>query len=198
MKIFNKISIAESTPSDLYQYKCFIKSQSILTNDKCSYWYINDKEVGCFTGNNQEFNNFELCVEILGYTPETRTSTYSRGTDLPYLNGCSTKQLIPANRLGDPTWQLLNMSPNSTEQKHHIHSTARIVYVLKGNGKSIIGNENDFCEFDLNPGDVLILPKMEAHHFESGENGLIVAPLHIFSSNRDEFNHPMFNGTYLV
>lgn len=168
------------------------------TNDRCSYWYINRDEVGCFTGNGKPFNNFEVCVEIVGYTPEKRTSTYNRGTDLPYLNGCSTKQLIPPTRAGDPTWQLLQMAPNTTEQKHHVHSTARVVYVISGDGESIVGMPGAQSVYKLTPGMVLILNKMEPHHFSSGINGLVVAPLHIFSTSGNEFNHPMFNGTHIV
>lgn len=198
MNLINSVSVVNSTPQDLYQYRCFVKSQPVFTDKRSSYWYLTKQEVGCFTGDGSVFEDFELCVEILGYTPETRTSSYSRGTDLPYLNGCSTKQLIPANRQGDPTWQMLVMSPCTTEQKHHVHSTARIVYVAAGSGKSIVGMPECQEEFDLKPGMVLVLPKMEPHHFTAGRNGLTVIPLHIFSSGSSEFNHPMFNGTHVV
>lgn len=198
MNIINTTSIVVSTAKDLYQYRCFVKSQAVVTSNQCSYWYLDGKEVGCFTGNGEVFAGFEVCVEILGYTPETRTSTYTRGTDLPYLNGCSTKQLISPNRPGDPTWQLLQMAPNATEQKHHMHSTARIVYVISGEGKSVVGMPGAQETYALTPGMVLILDKMEPHHFTSGVNGLLVAPLHVFSTGTNEFNHPMFAGTHLT
>lgn len=198
MKVFNTLSIANSTPQDLYQYRCYVKTQPVITDTRCSYWYLNAAEVGCFTGDGGIFGDFDVCVEILGYTPETRMSTYSRGTDLPYLNGCSTKQLIPPTRAGDPTWQLLQMAPNTTEQKHHVHSTARIVYVVSGSGESVVGMPGSQQTYKLEPGMVLVLDKMEPHHFISGANGLLVAPLHIFSTGANEFNHPMFNGTHLV
>lgn len=198
MKIFNEISVSNSTEKDLYQYRCYIQSQPIITDPICSYWYLNDREIGCFTGDDSIFEDFDVCVEIFGYTPETRTSTYTRGTDLPYLNGCSTKQLIPPNRLGDPTWQLLQMQPNTTEQKHHVHSTARVVYVISGSGYSMVGMSNNIKVHKLSKGMVLILDKLEPHHFVSSEDGLLVAPLHIFSSSSDEFNHPMFNGTHEI
>ena len=159
---------------------------------------MNDKEVGCFTGDGSVFEDFDVCVEIFGYTPETRTSSYSRGTDLPYINGCSTKQLIAPNRQGDPTWQLLKMMPHATEQKHHIHSTARIVYVVSGSGNSIVGMPDDTKSYPLSKGMVLVLPKMIPHHFTSNEDGLLVAPLHVFSSVNNEANHPMFNGTIII
>lgn len=194
----NKPTIIESSSTDLYQYRCYIGNQEIQTNSLSSYWYVTKETVGCFTGNNKIFTDFLLCVEILGYTPEARTSTYSRGTDLPYINGCSSKQLIHPNRQGDPTWQLLDIAANCKEQEHHIHSTARVVYVAKGHGKSIIGSSNNYKEYELKEGTVLILPKMVQHHFEATAEGLVVVPLHIFSSSSSEFNHPMFNGTHIV
>jgi mannose-6-phosphate isomerase-like protein (cupin superfamily) len=198
MQIINGLSIVNSTSQDLYQYRCYVKTQPIITDQRCSYWYLNGSEVGCFTGNGEVFNRFDVCVEIFGYTPETRTSTYSRGTDLPYLNGCSTKQLIPPTRVGDPTWQLLQMQPNTTEQNHHVHSTARIVYVISGSGESVVGMPTNKKTHKLEQGMVLILDKLEPHHFVSYDDGLIVAPLHIFSSSQNEFNHPMFNGTHII
>lgn len=198
MKVIKEVSVIESGLHDLYQYRCYVKDQPVFTDKRSSYWYLNKGEVGCFTGTGDIFRGFDVCVEILGYTPETRTSSYSRGTDLPYLNGCSTKQLIPANRQGDPTWQLLQMAPNTTEQKHHVHSTARIVFVVSGGGKSVVGMPGAQNTYELEPGAVLILNKMEPHHFISGEKGLLVAPLHIFSTGANEFNHPMFNGTHVI
>jgi mannose-6-phosphate isomerase-like protein (cupin superfamily) len=198
MQVINTTQVVESSEQDLYQYVCYVKSQPVVTNKKSSYWYLNKKQVGCFTGTGEVFEDFEVCVELLGYTPESRTSSYTKGTDLPYLNGCSTKQLIPAVRNGDPTWQLLKMSPCTTEQKHHVHSTARVVYVVEGSGKSIVGMPDNQVSYDLKQGMVLVLDKMEAHHFESGKEGLLVAPFHVFSSGSNEFNHPMFNGTHLT
>lgn len=200
MIIYNveNTAVVESGAADLYQYRAFIGSQEIITSNRSSYWYLTANEVGCFTGDGSVFKDFELCVEILGYTPEKRTSTYSRGSDLPYLNGCSTKQLVPPNRSGDPTWQMLVMAPGTTEQKHHVHSTARVVYVASGSGESIVGMPSNSTTYVLEKGMVLILPKMEPHHFTSKETGLTVIPLHVFSTGNNEFNHPMFNGTHTI
>ena len=51
---------------------------------------------------------------------------------------------------------------------------------------------------DLTPGTVVILDKMIPHHFSTDEEGLIVLPIHIFSSTSLENNHPMFAGTHKV
>jgi mannose-6-phosphate isomerase-like protein (cupin superfamily) len=190
--------IYESKPYDLYQYKVFIGNHSIKTNTKSSYWYINENKVISKTGENEIFESNKMCVELFGYTPETRTSTYDRLSDLPYINGCSTKQLINPNRLGDPTWQLLYIPPYSAEQAHHVHSTARVVYVHQGKGKSHIGQDKQIKSYDLTPGTVVILDKMIPHHFSTEEEGLIVLPIHIFSSTSLENHHPMFAGTHKV
>lgn len=188
--------VVESSAHDLYQYKTYIGKHQVQTNTKSSYWYFDGDSVVCEVGTGGVIDSSILCTEIFGYTPERRTSSFSRLTDLPYINGCSSKQLINPNRLGDPTWQMLNIPEFTSEQAHHIHSTARVVYVLSGVGKSHVGQGSHVNSFDLEPGDVLILDKMIPHHFSTEETGLVVLPLHVFSSVDQEFNHPMFNGTH--
>jgi hypothetical protein len=194
----NVANIVESSKLDLYQYRVYIGKHNILTDVRNSYWYIDNNVVISSPGTGTYINSDVVCTEIFGYTPETRTSTYDRFTDLPYINGCSSKQLINPNRLGDPTWQLLLLPPYTSEQKHHIHSTSRVVYVAEGSGKSIIGQVGNTVEVDLVPGTVIILDKMVAHHFITTDQHLLVLPLHIFSSTISEKNHPMFNGTYEI
>lgn len=189
-------SVIHSDNTDLYQYTVWVGEHSVQTVTKNSYWYIQDSTVVSTSGSGQPIYSKTLCVEIYGYTPEHRSSTFSKGTDLPYINGCSTKQLISPNRLGDPTWQMLYMPENTSEQFHHIHSTARVVYVQEGRGWSHIGNNKNDNAFELNAGDILILKKMIPHHFSTGDTPLTVLPLHVFSSVDSEFNHPMYNGTH--
>lgn len=194
----NTPAIHNSSTHDLYPYKVYVGKHTISTNNTSSYWYIKDNLAVCYTGLT-EIVSEHMCVEILGYTPETRSSTFSRGTDLPYINGCSSKQLIPAVRPGDPTFQMLFIPPQTSEQAHHIHATARVVYVAEGSGKSIVGNGSKHDIYPLNKGQVIILDKMLPHHFMTDEESLTVLPIHIFSSiASEEFNHPMFNGTHKV
>ena len=191
-------AVVYSGEQDLYQYTTYIGKHTIKTNRYSSYWYIKDYLAVCETGTGKELNTDTVCVEIYGYTPETRFTSFNRGTDLPYVNGCSTKQLIPAVRHGDPTLQMLLIPANTAEQLHHIHSTPRVVYVLKGHGYSIMGTSNKTITYELNEGDVVILDKMVPHHFETKDSSLVVLPLHIFSSTTLEYDHPMFNGTHKV
>jgi len=194
----NSSTIVDSTELDLYQYRTYIGEYTVPTSSRNSYWYIENNTVISTTGNGNPIDSKLICVEIFGYTPETRTSTFSRFTDLPYINGCSSKQLITPNRLGDPTWQLLLLPPFTSEQSHHIHSTCRIVYVSEGFGKSIIGQEGHTTDIDLTPGTVIILDKMVPHHFVTQKEHLLVLPLHVYSSVPSEKIHPMFNGTHEI
>ena len=200
-KLINSSSneIVHSTKNDLYQYKAYIGQHNIKMLSTNSYWYLENNTVISKSGDGTELDSKLLCVEIFGYTPESRSSSYDRYTDLPYINGCSTKQLINSVRQGDPTWQMLYMPPYTSEQQHHIHSTSRIVYIHKGRGTSHIGiSENNMTDIPLRQGDVLILDKMIPHHFSTNSEELIVLPLHIFTSTGNEFNHPMFNGTHKI
>jgi quercetin dioxygenase-like cupin family protein len=194
----SETAVVYSGEQDLYQYTVYVGKHTIATNKYCSYWYLKDNLAVCETGNNTSITSNTFCVEIYGYTPETRYTSFSRGTDLPYVNGCSTKQLIPAVRQGDPTLQMLLIPSHTSEQLHHIHSTPRVVYVLKGRGYSIMGTESNTTTYELNEGDVLVLDKMVPHHFETKQEALVVLPLHIFSSTTLEHDHPMFNGTHKV
>jgi len=191
--------IVDCDSSELYQYRIYVGKNKIRTNLRCSYWYLDSSSVYCCTGNGSDIYSPIMCVEIFGYTPENKMSTFSRGTDLPYINGCSTKQLIPVSRPGDPTFQMLLIPAGTSEQEHHIHATSRIVYVLQGQGKSIVGTPNNCVTHSLNEGDIIILGKMIPHHFKTEDKDLIVLPLHVFSSiASEEFNHPMYNGTHKV
>ena len=188
--------IIECSNAELYQHRTYIGAHEIETNPRNSYWYIDDDRVICETGSGKILNSSCMCVEIFGYTPETRSSTFSRGTDLPYINGCSTKQLINPARQGDPTFQYLRIPAGTSEQAHHIHATARIVYVAEGSGQSIVGTPDNKTVHPLNTGDVIILGKMTPHHFETKDEDLTVLPVHVFSSSNQEFDHPMYNGTH--
>lgn len=191
--------IVKSNSKDLYNYILYSGYNEIKTVETSSYWYIDKDTVKCISGTGEVLISRIMCVEILGYTPENRSSSYYKHTELPYINGCSTKQLIPAVRPGDPTFQLLYMPPYTKEQEHHIHATVRVVYVHKGKGTSIIGTSTNSNKIALTSGKILLLDKMVSHHFETEESELVVMPLHIFSSiSSEEFNHPMFNGTHRI
>lgn len=200
-KIINKqdSQIINCEPTELYQYKIYVGVNSITTDSRNSYWYIKGNQVNAQSGTGEVIQSESMCVEIFGYTPESRTSTFTRGTDLPYINGCSTKQLINAVRPGDPTFQYLYIPAGTSEQEHHIHATPRVVYVARGQGKSIVGTPGCNAEYELNEGDVIILGKMVPHHFETTDQDLVVLPIHVFSTvGQQEFDHPMYNGTHKV
>jgi len=191
--------IIESNVDDLYSYKCFIGEHNVAVEIGDSIIFIdNDTTVKWLRGPcNVNVEYFGLVLR--GYSPENKTSGLNIKTTLPYVNGCSTRQIFAPERLGDPTVQMLEIPAYTKEQAHHIHSTPRVVYVLKGKGKSIVGMEQKNVVEELKPGQVVILDKMSPHHFETDDEGLIVIPIHIFSSvGSMESNHPMFNGTHML
>tara|TARA_B100001778_G_scaffold314684_1_gene300152 strand:+ start:129 stop:746 length:618 start_codon:yes stop_codon:yes gene_type:complete len=203
-KILNKYSddnIIESCYDDLYSYTVYYGEQVVDVEVGDSVWYyrfMNGRWSGHTKRGPGTVNSDKLCVVIRGYAPADR-SVQIMGTNLPYINGCSTESLLPPVRLGDPTMQLLHMPAGSSEQEEHIHSTVRVVYILDGSGICIHGLGAVQEGISITKGDVLILEKMCPHHFVTEEESLLCSPLHIYSSvGAMEKNHPMFNGTHLT
>ncbi len=192
--------VIEASEDDLYYYKVYVGSHTIeVEKGDCLYYISADKEIAHLARGPVTVTSEHVATMIRGYMPETKMSTFAANTNLPYVNGCSTKQIFPPDRIGDPTLQLLNIPPYSSEQAHHIHSTVRVAYIVSGTGRSIVGMQGENIVEDLFPGKVVILQKMCPHHFETDEQHLIVLPLHVFSSAGPvERSHPMFNGTHLT
>jgi len=90
------------------------------------------------------------------------------------------------------------MPPHTSEQAHHIHSTARVVFVYEGSGICEYGSKGHTESMSLEKGDVLIIDKMHPHHFITEKDSLVVLPLHIFSLTELENNHPIMHGTHHV
>lgn len=192
----------ESPDDHLYQFKVYKRPGQVSVERGDSLLYVNGDDVAHWIGGVVSLNltGCKIAVVLRGYTPTERTATLRGRTVLPYVNGCSTRQIFPPERLGDPTLQLLDIPPYSAEQAHHIHSTVRVVLILAGRGRSIVGMEGAQVVTELLPGMVCILDPMCPHHFDTpqGEH-LVCAPLHVFSSVGSlEHNHPMWNGTHLV
>ena len=139
----------------------------------------------------------EFAVRFRGYQCGNKVVSLDENVNLPYINGCATRQLFPPERIGDPTFQQLTIPPHTSEQAHHIHPTVRVVYVLEGEGVSIVGQSGNTTETELKPGMVCVLDPMCPHHFRTGSEFLTVLPVHVWSSTPAamEQNHPMFNGT---
>ncbi len=197
----SEVSIAvESRPDDLYYFKTFIGEHGIAVEKGDSVFYLSKNQttahIKCGPAS---ITSHHIATIIRGYMPEEKSSTITKKTCLPYVNGCSTKQIFPPERLGDPTLQLLDIPPYASEQAHHIHSTARVVYIISGTGRCVVGmGENNVTEA-LHPRKSIILQKMCPHHFETDGEHLLALPLHVFSSvGALENNHPMYHGTYLT
>lgn len=189
-----------SPESHLYFFEAFIGTQEMnIQRGDCVFTVSPTEQTVTLNRGPKSFLSSTLSVVIRGYMPEHKVSSTKYKTTLPYVNGCSTKQLIPPDRLGDPTLQMLHMPPFTKEQQHHIHSTSRVVYVLSGKGESVVGMGENIVKTELRPGIVCILEPMCPHHFETTDDELIVLPIHVWSSvGLLEKNHPMFNGTHLL
>jgi hypothetical protein len=189
---------AAASETDPYYYETYAGPHDVtVERGDCAYWLGADKTLATLTRGPAKVRSEHFATVVRGYAPETRTSTITNGTVLPYVNGCSTKQIFPPDRPGDPTWQMLLIPPHSSEQAHHIHSTVRSVYVLAGRGTSVVGMNKKTLRTPLEPGMVCILEKMCPHHFETDDASLLVLPVHVWSTSPlVENNHPMFNGTF--
>jgi hypothetical protein len=195
--------VHKSSWDQTYYFSTFIGSQRDVIEVEfgdCIYYFSENLKEAILRRGPCKVYSTHCATIIRGYMPSEMTISLQGVTLLPYVNGCSTRQLIPPPRPGDPTLQLLKIPAFSKEQIHHIHSTVRVVYVLEGKGRSVVGMENKVINHDLIPGTVCILDPMCPHHFETPyEQHLKVIPLHIFSSVRSaEIAHPMFSGTHNI
>lgn len=196
-------AVYEAKNGELYYYQTYIGNHTVEVSKGDSAWFLSEdkRQVSVIKGPIAVTSHHILTV-IRGYMSPEKHTILDTNTNLPYVNGCSTRQLMHAERLGDPTYQLLQIPGGSKEQAHHIHSTTRIVYVLSGKGWSQVGLEKNMQKTRLEAGMVGVFDPMTPHHFETDadvEEPLIVIPLHIYSSSGGvEFNHPMFNGSYLM
>ncbi|SEB48319.1 Cupin domain-containing protein [Tenacibaculum sp. MAR_2009_124] len=197
----NSVNTFQSSIDQLYFFKTYIGKNVINVELGDSVYFFDDtlkkaivKKGPC------KVNSLHLATVIRGYMHPDTTTSLEGVTSLPYVNGCSTKQLFAPIRLGDPTLQYLKMPPSSKEQEHHIHSTFRVVYILSGRGRSVVGMKEENTITELEPGSICILEPMCPHHFETYKDEYLIAiPLHVFSSvGGIEKNHPMFNGTILI
>ncbi len=196
--------ILGSVENDAYTYKSYVGEHRISVEQGDSLWFLERAKgkLCAHVANGPVVVESKIWATIIrGYRVYGDKSVeITLNTILPYVNGCSTAQLFPPDRAGDPTLQLLKIPPFAAEQAHHIHSTVRLVYVLDGYGYSIVGMRDKHVKQKLTPGMLIVLQKMAPHHFETESEWLTVAPLHVFSAlpNGLESNHPMFNGTVLT
>jgi len=194
----NEQTTYTSNPDELYAYTAYIGDHTIPTeSDGGSILYCKEDKSSYVWQQNQGADVISkyIAIKLPAYQCGFKEASLNQKTNLPYINGCSTRQIFAPEREGDPTLQFLTMPPHTIEQAHHIHPTARVVYVLSGNGYSIVGQSGKETETELKEGMTCILDPMCPHHFRTEGEYLHVVPAHIFSSTVLEQNHPMFNGT---
>jgi len=194
-------AIFEAPEDHSYFFTTFIGNHKVdVERGDCIYFFSDDQKTAFIKRGPCQIKSLHCATIVRGFMPAERSCSLEGLPVLPYVNGCSTKQIFAPPRPGDPTLQYLHIPAHSAEQAHHIHSTVRVVYTLSGRGTSVVGMEGLTVKEELTPGKVCILEPMCPHHFETpyGES-LVVVPLHIFSATSGvETMHPMFNGTYLM
>jgi mannose-6-phosphate isomerase-like protein (cupin superfamily) len=191
-----KVIAGETEP---YYFETYAGAHSItVQRGDCVFWLSADSTTAFLNRGPTTISSPRFATVVRGFAPENKSSTIVNKTVLPYTNGCSTKQIFPSDRPGDPTLQLLLIPPHTTEQVHHIHSTARSVFILSGHGRSQVGMRGDIS-IELTEGMVCILDRMCPHHFETQDVPLLVLPVHVWSSvGNAEHEHPMVHGTFRV
>lgn len=190
--------IHHSDPQDLYTYTAYLGNHSITVEKGDSVVGVRNGSAYWFSDpSGLELESGEFACVIRGYQCGKKNVSLDQRANLPYVNGCATRQLFAPERIGDPTLQQLTIPPFTSEQVHHIHPTARVVYVLEGEGYSIVGQSDKAEETKLVKGMLCVLDPMTPHHFRTEDSYLTVIPFHTFSSTPPalEQNHPMFNGT---
>lgn len=145
-------AVVESSEDDAYSYVTYLGKHAVKVEKGDTAWTVEDGAKNArVTRGPSEFQSSLWTTVIRGYKTENKTAGLSTATVLPYVNGCSTKQIFPPDRPGDPTLQMLKIPPYSSEQAHHIHSTVRIVYVLEGWGYSKVGMADKHVKKKLVP-----------------------------------------------
>ena len=196
-------AVYRAPENNLYDYTAYIGVHEFEVERGDSVFYLKktEDELELFRMSGRaEVRSEHMAIVIRGYMPDDAIRVLGpNSTRLPYVNGCSTKQVFSPERNGDPTLQYLLIPPFSAEQAHHIHSTVRVVYVWRGKGRSIVGMEGKEVITELLPGMVAILEPMCPHHFDTPQGESIeVIPFHVWSSGPGENNHPMMRGTHLM
>jgi hypothetical protein len=196
---YKKEGFHEANDNDLYYYKAFLWEKSIIIDKWDSLYHLsNDKKNMFFSQWPKEIPIKNYWVLLRWYSNWEKSSTIDN-SNLPYVNGCSTREIFHTERPGDPTAQLLTIPAYSSEQQHHIHSTVRVVYILEWEWYSVVWMKDNNIRTKLEPWMMIVLEKFAPHHFETEWKKLIVLPIHIFSTIWSiEKNHPMFNWTHLV
>jgi len=186
---------------DSYFYRVFHGEHRVKVEaGDCIYYLSDDRTTAILKRGKTTVKSLHFATIIRGYSPADKAGSIIEKMTLPYVNGCSSRQVFPPDRIGDPTLQLLTIPPYTAEQAHHIHSTVRAVHVISGLGYSRVGMKDQNISQELTPGMTCVLEKMCPHHFETKGSSLVVMPVHVWSAapNGLEYNHPMFNGTFLM
>jgi 1,2-dihydroxy-3-keto-5-methylthiopentene dioxygenase len=89
-----------------------------------------------------------------------------------------------SERRGYQSWDVISLSektPNLEEllknfQQEHHHTDDEVRFIVNGHGVFVIqGNDGDFFEVHLNPGDLISVPENIRHYFTLSDDKKVVA-----------------------
>jgi 1,2-dihydroxy-3-keto-5-methylthiopentene dioxygenase len=89
-----------------------------------------------------------------------------------------------SERRGYQSWDVISLSENTPnleellknfQQEHH-HTDDEVRFIVNGHGVFVIqGNDGDFFEVHLNPGDLISVPENIRHYFTLSDDKKVVA-----------------------
>ena len=90
--------IYEAPQSHLYFFKSYIGAHTITVElGDCVFWLSEDQVTARLERGPTVVESVHIASVIRGYMPENRSATIVNRTVLPYVNGCSTSQVIRLN-----------------------------------------------------------------------------------------------------
>jgi hypothetical protein len=92
---------------------------------------------------------------------------------LKYIDGCSNTELISPVKVGLPTVNYLHV-PSNTTQTSHIHKSARVGWIAKGNGYAVTDTDRHVLSENI----MFFLPAYENHYFETKQDSLSIIVFH--------------------
>jgi quercetin dioxygenase-like cupin family protein len=162
-------------------------------------WTAKPQQYFCYAAKDADVfvtNGTAVFIERLGFLGQNVLGgPLEESGRLCYIDGCSDSLLVYPPRSGDPSLNMLFFPPG-IDQTFHIHPSVRLGVVVKGCGKSTLGNET----IDLEVGDLFCIEEREYHRFRTElDQTLTVIAFHPDGDwGPTDQNHTMLNRTYIT
>ena len=184
--------------NQLYDFTACVGVHTVqVDKGDCAYWVSDDQSTALVQRGPTSIESVHLATVIRGYMPGDRQASLEVGTNLPYVNGCSTRQIFAPERRGPYSAAVTYPAIQCrTGPSHPLYCSGCTSPFRK---RAASWAWKSVCHSGTT-GMVCILNPMCPHHFETPQGEpLVVLPLHIFSSvGPVEQAHPMFHGTHMM